>query len=435
MVHAAVPIARVSFFALSTLILAGTRPFVAGNIQTVAMDSGGTGLEASLYLAATSLCIGASLLTKGQSFRATGLIPIALVLCYCGVSLAWSVSLVHAAPRFAQVTLVTFALFIFMVKTPPLVVLNLVAAAFAVVMFADLASVLAVQNAIHHSATLDEKLIGAWKGVHIHKNYAGAVAAAGALIFYCRWKHRIGRYNLALMALSLVFMIGTSSKTSILICIGLIPLLEFYACLQERLGRAGFLFLCTFLAVILVLTLILNGPDIWSWLAASRYFSARTELWAALAGYISHNPVFGSGYGSFWRTGIYSPILGLTDGWGIRTGQGHNGYLDTIVTLGVPGFLLTLYAFFVAPLLRLLLDRGKRNVFTDVSFVFVVFCLLHNLMETSILNGNNPVYLILMVGIGLGLAASYQGSPDTHAARSRAWAGIQSGDKPLAGHR
>jgi O-antigen ligase len=58
---------------------------------------------------------------------------------------------------------------------------------------------------------------------------------------------------------------------------------------------------------------------------------------------------FGHGFAAFWNTA--SLRFGVEDNtvWAGNASHAHNGYLDAVLTMGLPGLLLTLTAFVFMP--------------------------------------------------------------------------------------
>jgi O-antigen ligase len=81
--------------------------------------------------------------------------------------------------------------------------------------------------------------------------------------------------------------------------------------------------------------------------------------------------------------------------------SGHNGFLDLVVQIGLPGLLLALCAVIVAPMRVLLtdagLDRSRRSLLTAL----VVFGVGHNLTESSLFDRDAAVHVFLMLAIAL----------------------------------
>jgi O-antigen ligase len=90
----------------------------------------------------------------------------------------------------------------------------------------------------------------------------------------------------------------------------------------------------------------------------------------------------------------------LTSSWVASVAaHGHNGYLDLLVTIGLPGLVLAIAVLFVWPALRLLystnISRARRALLTSL----MVFAAGHNLTESTLLAGVSPSYVFLMIAI------------------------------------
>jgi O-antigen ligase len=80
--------------------------------------------------------------------------------------------------------------------------------------------------------------------------------------------------------------------------------------------------------------------------------------------------------------------------------HGHNGYLQVLVTIGGIGFVLTLLAAMVAPLIRFWpLDHQEEDAFKPMLLALFVFAILHNFMESDFLEGDAPTWAALLLTI------------------------------------
>ena len=79
-------------------------------------------------------------------------------------------------------------------------------------------------------------------------------------------------------------------------------------------------------------------------------FTGRNEIWEFAIDNIFVRPFRGWGYGAFWMTErtMYAGSEQLT--WVNTANHAHNAYLDTALTMGLPGLALTLLAFMLMPL-------------------------------------------------------------------------------------
>lgn len=105
----------------------------------------------------------------------------------------------------------------------------------------------------------------------------------------------------------------------------------------------------------------------------SATLTGRTEIWRAIVPYAKKNILFGHGYGGFWNTSLRSEIAS----------HAHNGYLDTILELGLIG--LSLFTFYIINLIkktvRLLYEREN----TSSLFMALIFMILvRNIAESPL---------------------------------------------------
>ncbi|MBR7560579.1 O-antigen ligase family protein, partial [Mycobacterium tuberculosis] len=61
-------------------------------------------------------------------------------------------------------------------------------------------------------------------------------------------------------------------------------------------------------------------------------------------------PFTGYGFQSFWQTEELVYSGGNVETWAVAAYNGHNGYLDTLLTTGIPGLVLTLIWLLFLPL-------------------------------------------------------------------------------------
>jgi O-antigen ligase len=82
-------------------------------------------------------------------------------------------------------------------------------------------------------------------------------------------------------------------------------------------------------------------------------------------------------------------------------GNGHNGYLDLALQVGVPGMVLVTFAAIVWPLLRLFSSRIASPARRALIVAVVIFCAGHNITETSLFDRDMIVHVFLMFAIAL----------------------------------
>lgn len=393
-------LAAISFAVLATVVFTGTRPFHLSDVPEFAVESRGNAFEFLIFLVSTAVCIvtcGVNLRPKRLEVASVGLL---LLLAYCGVTLLWSDAWFQGTVRYGQFVLVSLAVLFASYALGPEKIVDIIYRILIALLAVNLLSVAFIDGAVHGASQYDpyQQLFGSWKGVHNHKNLAGAVAALTGLMAFCfilsgRWRHVL------VLVPSGIFLLGSNSKTSMALTLFVMILLIVSKGLSAIVGRFLARFLLVFSFALALIVGLIYSDSLLAILEDPYALTGRVEVWNALGRYIEAYPWTGSGFGSFWRLGEESPILQLTDGWGTQTGSGHNGYMDAAVTLGIPGLILTLCVLVALPVASLIQKLEARALHYDIFFCFILFALGHNLLESSILAGNNSVFFFLLIGL------------------------------------
>lgn len=269
---------------------------------------------------------------------------------------------------------------------------------------------------------------GFWEGVHTTKNGAGYIMAIAAILWLCAAMVHKSRLALGGGLLAVVFLVMTGSKTSIALC----ALCLLFALAVGRItggqDRAKSVSVILPLLGMLVAIGLLYGLY-QAWLHTLEgediTLTGRTEIWAYVWRGFLERPLGGWGYGSYWGIGEASP--NLREGSGIaRVTQAHNGYLDLLATIGLVGLGLTLLGFsnafsaLVSP--ERALDTPHDRAAVIGFSAIILFMLLHNITESSLLQGLHPVWSLAMICL-IGLRAIHdpqrRSSPAKAAVRGR----------------
>jgi O-antigen ligase len=121
--------------------------------------------------------------------------------------------------------------------------------------------------------------------------------------------------------------------------------------------------------------------------------TGRTELWMDMLEIAKENPISGVGYGSFW-IGDKANNLWERHIWGPQ--EGHNGYLDVYIELGIIGLLL--FGFFLFGTFRVIRDMLIEDFeFGVFRMAFFIMILVHNLAESSFLRSDHNLWFILVL--------------------------------------
>jgi O-antigen ligase len=102
----------------------------------------------------------------------------------------------------------------------------------------------------------------------------------------------------------------------------------------------------------LPLLLYSYGDSLSAAFASPDALTGRVQIWPVLIAYSRDHWMQGSGYGSFWNIGGASPAYEYATGRVSTIASGHNGYLDLLAPIGVPGLLLVSATANVVPARR-----------------------------------------------------------------------------------
>lgn len=384
------------YLLLCLVLVAGTNPFGSGNVQSFAQTSDGSLFDVFVYLVPTfSLAVLGFLRVDILKYNLL-FVPVSILLLYCFSSVFWAISFNTAFVRFTLYVLVVFAVIFSFCMIEYSRIIRITMLVLTVVMLVDFFSVFLVTNAVHRADDIGEKLYGTWKGVHSHKNHAGPIAAISTFFFFYAYLNTRRLRYAALSIIAFVFLLGTDSRTSVYILF-----LASGATLAFNFVRFKFsTALARFFVLVLMFSLGLLSPVFVSIadtvLQDRQSFTGRGLVWNALLTYIDRFPLTGAGFSSFWRTGFQNPILQITDGWAVMTGQGHNGYLDAAATIGIPGLLVLLFTFVFIPIFVVLRNIKCKSPIYTIALFLMIYCLSHNMFESSLLNGRNAVNFFVL---------------------------------------
>jgi len=142
--------------------------------------------------------------------------------------------------------------------------------------------------------------------------------------------------------------------------------------------------------------------------------TGRTAIWKGEFAFIHDHLLLGGGFGSFADTGAASLLHNyVADTWVQNISHGHNAYLQLLVTIGAMGFALAMLVFVVMPARGFwrfdVASVGSRSVLVAI-FVFMV---LHNLLESDFLEGDDPAWVafLLMLAMLRGIDARSANAP------------------------
>ncbi|WP_421418010.1 Wzy-type polysaccharide biosynthesis protein UppW [Agrobacterium tumefaciens] len=265
-------------------------------------------------------------------------------------------------------------------------------------------------RSIHQASdALEPLLAGNWRGVFRHKNEAASIMAVLMIvgIYLCKRWSLIG--GLAVLLLSLIFLVKSGGKTAL----GLMPIIIAtgwfivgwprwrYAVVTVLLG--------TFAVVIVGTTVDPVFSQMLMKLGIDASFTGRTDIWTVSIDYIRQSPIVGYGYQAFWRSDTLMTSFTENNTWATTAPDSHNGYFDLVLGGGVPGLILVLTWICLMPLRDLgKMDEATRKSPLTKLYVGVwLYVLLYGFLETMFFLSTGFVWFFLVVAVmGLRLQAN-----------------------------
>src|SRR6202012_5160906 len=139
-------------------------------------------------------------------------------------------------------------------------------------------------------------------------------------------------------------------------------------------------------------------------------FTGRGDIWTFAIESLQARLMTGYGFSAFWRG---SSIQNLPQGmeWAEFPSHSHNGYLDTALTLGLPGLALLLFALVYAPLrnFQTAERNGNGGPLATLLLQIWLFALYLSSMESFFLDRVDPMWFTFLIAVfGLHYMARFR---------------------------
>jgi O-antigen ligase len=394
------------------------RPFVDLRQQEL-MDSAATGNETMTYLVFGGLTVLTIGLAMRDSLRGLGTLIAPGYLLFAGWTAAVGVLLSSdpstSLKRFALTACVTtVAAMLMLLPKSQSEMARWIGVAALILLAACYLGIVFVPPLAMHTAfdTQEPHLAGDWRGVFGHKNVAAAVMAM--LLFLGIYVARAGARLLgaAVIVLALLFLLKCAGKTSTTLIFVVMVLTSLTTFVRSFALRTIML-----VAPLVVLTLLSIGTvmsdqlaEIAKLLPLDTSFTGRTDIWAFSLQALQAKLLTGYGFAAFWGSGA---IRDLPQGmeWTEYASHSHNGYLDTALSMGVPGTVLLIAVFVIAPLRDFhRADRGGNGGPLAMALLRIwLFGIYLSSLESFFLDRADPIWFTFLFAVfGLHYVARFR---------------------------
>ncbi len=392
------------FSCLIFVAFIGFTPIITGEYSAEgALNGTGDSVRQAAFVLVFALVVATTLLMKSSQALLDVPIALAVLLLWCWASVTWAIEPAVSFRRILFTTIVVLSVIYSVNMLSYRQVVSSLAAWFALIVLLDWMVIPIVVQAIHQTNEAEPLLAGNWRGIHTHKNEAGALCAVAALLFG-DLAFKGGSFITApiLAALSLGFLAMTESKTSG----GAVVTAALTGVLIDRGYRNPSLRnimlatgLC--LSVLLVIGFGDQVADLMAIFDDPGSLTGRVQIWPVLFRYAGDHLLLGSGYGSFWAIGSASPVYEDGAEWLTTIAHAHNGYLDLLVQTGLVGLVMAVFALVVRPLYILTTQPLPPPRSRWLLASLVSFCMFHDLLESSLLDRSNIVWIIMLTAYSL----------------------------------
>ncbi len=239
---------------------------------------------------------------------------------------------------------------------------------------------------------------GAWRGIFNHKNALGAAMALAILIEWHIPAHTMKlKVSKALCISCYACLLALSHSVTSIVSVCLTILLMF----SLKTFRHQYRLIVPILLLLTICTaavIALNATSITGILGRSADLSGRVELWHWVGTMILNRPMLGYGFSGFWKgASDYSDVIETRIGWSPE--YAHNGYLEITLSLGAVGLFLFLWSAGTGLRRAIGLAKSAESVQDLWPLAFLIFFLLHNLGECTILWQNSLEWAICVATI------------------------------------
>ncbi len=230
---------------------------------------------------------------------------------------------------------------------------------------------------------------GLWHGTFGFKNTLGRVMGLLAIILLAQQVIPKNKTNM-MLALTLLVLVMSGSSTPI-ISVLFILILKMYLSISHRITnhlKIIMLLITLYLSFLTPLAIEFIVVDV---MGKDFTGSGRMDMWADILLSID-SPILGYGFGGgFW--GEFGYANGLIDSRYILLGHAHNGFVDTLIELGLFGVV-----FYFLLLLRTLIDSTiatkKHGSYFLLPLFLAIFFIIYSISGSAYIKQNNILFVL-----------------------------------------
>ena len=250
---------------------------------------------------------------------------------------------------------------------------------------------------------------GELQGVYFLKNSLGHMMSLGVLSFaLLALDERRGRpMHLVMFLLCGVLLVLSKSATAVVVTMAMLALLPLRKLLYLRARRLmAAIAILVPVMVFAMIWVVNSSEDLLAALGRTSSLSGRIPLWQLVLRQIGERPIRGYGFSAFWSSWQGERVSDAVN-WDNAVPHAHNGFLEVWLGLGIIGLALILLTVSRSFIQGLRTARSQREMQYSWPLLLVIFTVLYNLTENSLLVVNNTAWIAFC-------AASYWLTANAH---------------------
>ncbi|MBN1577314.1 MAG: O-antigen ligase family protein [Chitinispirillaceae bacterium] len=232
-----------------------------------------------------------------------------------------------------------------------------------------------------------------YHGVCCQKNALALLCMVSFMFFFWSLLQALKRRNIlykrseisicAIMLLISVYLMNVARSSTTLAClfVGVSVLFIFsFSFVRNNPRAVPFCMLCIVVVILGLQFFIDFKSTAFSSLGRDETFTGRTEIWAQVLSKVE-NPLFGTGYNSFWLGQRLKSLWGETN-WAFDLNTSHNGYIETYINIGLVGLVL-LCILLLGAYFNIIRHMNYNFEFGRLSMAFYITTLMGNITEAA----------------------------------------------------
>jgi exopolysaccharide production protein ExoQ len=236
---------------------------------------------------------------------------------------------------------------------------------------------------------------GRLQGVYFMKNSLGRMMSLGAFCFALlalgERRHRVVRVAMFLLCCALLLV--SKSATAVVVTLLMLALLPLRRLLYLSTRKLVYVAAIVFpIAAAGVFWAVEYSDEIFLSLGRDSSLTGRIPLWQLVLKEIALRPIRGYGFDAYWDSWEGHRVSDTVN-WDVAVPHAHNGFLEVWLGLGLVGLAMILINLSRNFILALRTARSHREAESSWPLLLVVFTVLYNLTEVSLLGVNSMPWM------------------------------------------